>query len=125
MMHVNKKKDDAYAEADTQCFSVFVIWIDNPGLLVHVSTTLQLRMFFTQWICRLPSPVSFQLRGVFTQSIFYSTGRTRLIRIQKKKGFGGHVLFWGLWYTCFGFLVMSTLGFKARGAALFALQRRM
>ena len=32
-----------------------------------------------------------------------------------------HVLFWGHWYPCFGFLVMSPLGFKARvGSALFA-----
>ena len=29
--------------------------------------------------------------------------------------------FWGHWYPCFGFLVMSPLGFKARvGSALFA-----
>ena len=33
-----------------------------------------------------------------------------------------HVLFWGHWYPCFGFLVMSPLGFKARvGSALFAI----
>ena len=25
-----------------------------------------------------------------------------------------HVLFWGHWYPCFGFLAMSPLGFKAR-----------
>ena len=32
-----------------------------------------------------------------------------------------HVLFWGHWYPCFGFLVTSPLGFKARvGSALFA-----
>ena len=32
-----------------------------------------------------------------------------------------HVLFLGHWYPCFGFLVMSPLGFKARvGSALFA-----
>ena len=31
-----------------------------------------------------------------------------------------HVLFWGHWYPCFGFLVTSPLGFKARvGSALF------
>ena len=36
------------------------------------------------------------------------------------------VLFWGYWYPCFGFLVTSPLGFKARvGSALFALQRLM
>ena len=36
-----------------------------------------------------------------------------------------HVLFWGHWYPCFGFLVTSPLGFKARvGSALFALHRR-
>ena len=30
--------------------------------------------------------------------------------------------FWGDWYPCFGFLVTSPLGFKARvGSALFAL----
>ena len=29
--------------------------------------------------------------------------------------------FWGHWYSCFGFLVTSPLGFKARvGSALFA-----
>ena len=34
--------------------------------------------------------------------------------------FGDH------WYPCFGFLVMSNLGFKVRVAsALFALQRQM
>ena len=32
-----------------------------------------------------------------------------------------HVLFWGHWYPCLGFLVTSSLGFKARVAsALFA-----
>ena len=37
-----------------------------------------------------------------------------------------HVLFWGHWYPCFGFLVTSPLGFKARvGSALFTLRRRM
>ena len=37
-----------------------------------------------------------------------------------------HVLYWGHWYPCFGFLVTSPLGFKARvGSALFALQRQM
>ena len=37
-----------------------------------------------------------------------------------------HVLFWGHWYPCFGFLVTSPLGFKARvDSALFALRRRM
>ena len=37
-----------------------------------------------------------------------------------------HVPFWGHWYPCFGFLVTSPLGFKARvGSALFALRRRM
>ena len=31
-----------------------------------------------------------------------------------------HVLFWGHWYPCYGFLVTSPLGFKARvGSALF------
>ena len=31
-------------------------------------------------------------------------------------------LFWGHWYPCFGFLVTSPLGFKARvGSALFAI----
>ena len=35
-----------------------------------------------------------------------------------------HVLFWGHWYPCFGFLVTSHLGFKARvGSALYALRR--
>ena len=35
-----------------------------------------------------------------------------------------HVLFWGHWYPCFGFLVTSPLGFKARvGSALFILWR--
>ena len=45
-----------------------------------------------------------------------------------KKVFGGHMsLFWGHWYLCFGFLVASPMGFKARvGSALFAfLQRQM
>ena len=33
-----------------------------------------------------------------------------------------HVLFWGRWYPCFGFLVTSPMGFKARvGSALFAI----
>ena len=33
-----------------------------------------------------------------------------------------HVLFWGHWYPCFGFLVTSPLVFKARvGSALFAI----
>ena len=33
-----------------------------------------------------------------------------------------HVLFWGHWYPCFGFMVTSSLGFKARvGSALFAI----
>ena len=33
-----------------------------------------------------------------------------------------HVLFWGHWYPCFGFLVTSPLSFKARvGSALFAI----
>ena len=33
-----------------------------------------------------------------------------------------HVLFWGHWYPCFGFLVKSSLGFKARvGSVLFAI----
>ena len=37
-----------------------------------------------------------------------------------------HVIFWGHWYPCFGFLVTSPLGFKARvGSALFTLRRRM
>ena len=32
------------------------------------------------------------------------------------------VLFWGHWYPCFGFLVTSPLGFKARvGSALFTI----
>ena len=35
-----------------------------------------------------------------------------------------HVFFWGHWYPCFGFLVTSPLGFKARvGSALFAFCR--
>ena len=35
-----------------------------------------------------------------------------------------HVLFWGHWCHCFGFLVTSPLGFKVRvGAALFAFCR--
>ena len=35
--------------------------------------------------------------------------------------FLAHVLFWGHWYPCFGFLVTSPLGFKARvGSVLFA-----
>ena len=29
-----------------------------------------------------------------------------------------HVLFWGHWYPCFGFLVTSPLGFKARAGCL-------
>ena len=41
----------------------------------------------------------------------------------------GHIhmsYYWGHWYPCFGFLVTSPLGFKARvGSALFALRRRM
>ena len=39
------------------------------------------------------------------------------------KVFGGHMsFFWGHWYPCFGFLVTSPLGFKARvGSALFAI----
>ena len=39
------------------------------------------------------------------------------------KVFGGHMsFFWGHWYPCFGFLVMSPLGFKARvGSALFTI----
>ena len=40
----------------------------------------------------------------------------------KKSFWWTHVLFWGHWYPCFGFLVMSPLGFKARvGSALFAI----
>ena len=41
------------------------------------------------------------------------------------KIFGGHESFlWGHWYPCFGLLVMSPLGFKARvGSALFTLGR--
>ena len=41
------------------------------------------------------------------------------------KTFGGHESFlWGHWYPCFGLLVMSPLGFKARvGSALFELSR--
>ena len=36
-----------------------------------------------------------------------------------KKIFGGHKSFlWGHWYPCFGPVVMSTLGFKARGDPL-------
>ena len=36
-----------------------------------------------------------------------------------------HVLFWGHWYLCFGFLVTSPLGFKAKvDSALFTLWRR-
>ena len=40
-----------------------------------------------------------------------------------KKVFGRtHVLFWGHWYPCFGFLVTSPLGLKARvGSALFPI----
>ena len=45
------------------------------------------------------------------------------------KVFGGHMSFLGgHWYPCFGFLVTSPMGFKARvGSALFAifLRRRM
>ena len=39
------------------------------------------------------------------------------------KVFGGHMSFFGgHWYPCFGFLVTSPLGFKARvGSALFAI----
>ena len=39
------------------------------------------------------------------------------------KVFGGHMsFFWGHWYPCFGFLVTSPLGFKARvGSALFTI----
>ena len=41
------------------------------------------------------------------------------------KVFGGHESFlWGHWYPCFGLLVTSPLGFKARvGSALFKLSR--
>ena len=45
---------------------------------------------------------------------------------KKKTGFfksflRTHVLFWGHWYPCFGFLVTSPLGFKAKlGSTLFA-----
>ena len=43
--------------------------------------------------------------------------------LKKKKVFWRtHVLFGGHWYPCFGFLVTSPLGFKARvGSALFAI----
>ena len=39
------------------------------------------------------------------------------------KVFGRHMsFFWGHWYPCFGFLVTSPLGFKARvGSALYAI----
>ena len=30
-----------------------------------------------------------------------------------------HVLFWGHWYPCFGFLVMSLLGFKAEANVMY------
>ena len=37
-----------------------------------------------------------------------------------------HVHFWGHWYPCFGLLVMSPLGFKARvGRLIQTLQRHM
>ena len=37
-----------------------------------------------------------------------------------------HVLCWGHWYPCFGFLVTSPLGFKVRmGPVLFPLRRRI
>ena len=41
----------------------------------------------------------------------------------KKKSFWRtHVLFWGHWYRCFGFLVTSPLGFKERvGSALLTI----
>ena len=39
-----------------------------------------------------------------------------------KKFWRTYVLFWGHWYPCFGFLVTSPLGFKARvGSALLAI----
>ena len=42
----------------------------------------------------------------------------------KKSFWRTHVLFWGHWYPCFGLLVTSPLGFKARVcSALFALRR--
>ena len=42
------------------------------------------------------------------------------------KCFGGHVLLWGHWYPCFGFLVMFPLGFRIRVcSALLTLQRQM
>ena len=41
------------------------------------------------------------------------------------KVFGGHVSFFGHWCACYGFLVTSPLGFKARvDSALFAFLRR-
>ena len=36
-----------------------------------------------------------------------------------------HVLFWGHWYPCFGFLVTSALGVKARVGCLFTPSRQM
>ena len=36
---------------------------------------------------------------------------------------GTHILFWGQWYSCFGFLMMSHLGVKRDWAAVLALQR--
>ena len=46
----------------------------------------------------------------------------KILFFLKKSFWRTHVLFWGHWYPCFGFLVMSPLGFKARvGSALFAI----
>ena len=42
-----------------------------------------------------------------------------------KKKFGGCMSFlWGQWYPCFGLLVMSSLGFKARAHTLACALRR-
>ena len=55
------------------------------------------------------------VRSMYNVHFFFFFCRTHL-----------HVLFWDHWYPCFGFLVTSPLGFKARvGSALFALRRRM
>ena len=46
----------------------------------------------------------------------YQINKQKSFFLKKKKKFlGGHMsFFWGHWYPCFGFLVTSPLGFKAR-----------
>ena len=54
--------------------------------------------------------------------IVNKVSRSNFLKIFFKSFWRTHVLFWGHWYPCFGFLVMSHLGFKARvGSALFAI----